>query len=195
MKRAFAFNLVSAVLSGCAATAPPPPDHTSQSNIPFEPAVGHFDRDCNAPVGKYQKFDFLLPSKKVRITGNIQFLGTREDGRFAGAASVYLSGAEDGQTPAIGLQTYVMPDSPYMVRLELHSGGSLKPRSEFASLPLTSTPFAFSLTLDDTGRLVVSAEHSVSTRRIDLKGLTRIVLSCSAAHVSFTDVAIVDRAQ
>jgi hypothetical protein len=173
---------------GDAAVAPPLPAPPSVATFKVTPGPGPYNFDCDARPGYFSDMNALLPGNRVQVTGFIQVLSARKDAHWVATGIVGLAGAN--QLPKVGLVATVMPDSPKIVDLKIRGSGGPKDQSVVGSSPIAAS-IPFTLTLDDAGHLTVSAASAEASVPVEPFPVIRLNLSCSTAHIRFSNVTIV----
>jgi hypothetical protein len=100
------------------------------------------------------------------------------------ALMLFLRPLDDKVRIAYGRPKERHGNSPY----EQH--GNFPYDSVFASMPLTSSAVPFALTIDQSGTLRGSIGGAPLPKSLDASGVTDLIIGCSTAHVSFSDVTI-----
>jgi hypothetical protein len=184
---AFLTKLSASALTD-AATAAPSHAPMSAVNLKFARGPGPYSFDCDARSGYYNELNVAVPGARVQVTGLMQVLTARADRHYAATVNVAIKGA--GDLPLVGLRALVMPNAPKTVDLAIRGSGGPQDESVFASTPLTAAPIPFVVTLGDSWRLSVSAGGADASLPVEAFAMTRLNLSCSTAHVRFSNVAV-----
>lgn len=194
MKRAAtALAALSCALFGCA-TQPP--------KLVYADGPGPHDFDCAARAGYYRSLNIHVLNGKLRIAGFIQFESAAEqpDPHWIRQAEIALQGPEG--SPAVSLWGFIRQDTadnvhfalryvlePWQVNKILSSQTS----PIFAVRAVADLPYAFELTMDESGQIKASvgtAETTISLPQIRQLDLVRASLTCSGTHVRYSSVTV-----
>jgi len=184
---AFLTKLSASVLTDTTRAAPSDAP-MSAGTFKFAPGPGPYSFVCNARSGYFNELNVAVPGDRVQVTGLIQVLTARRDAHYVATVNVAIKGAAD--VPMAGLRALVMPDTPNILDLAIKGSGGPRDLSVFASTRLTAAPIPFVLTFGDSGRLSVSAGGADASLPVEAFAMTRVNLSCSTAHVRFSNVAV-----
>jgi len=205
--------LAALLFTGCSTTAPPP-------QTPGPPAVenltgpGPYMFDCDAAGGKPDGRSVSIPSDTSRVTGLLQFVTTRRDIMYESSAAVEL--IAPATRTAAALQLLVRSDERNTVYIafgtvsaktvgnglasvasasesigwSLSAEGGASSKNVFASMPFSSEPIPFALTIDRSGTVNASFGGVDSPQPLSFSGATRLAIGCSTASVRFSNVTV-----
>jgi hypothetical protein len=141
--------------------------------------------DCDVPWGQTKTLNIKAPADKFQITGSIRYLYTGGIPReWLPRATVTL--VQKDQRPSVWLEGLVNRN---ITSFALEHGESWT--SIFGEIESTGAAIPFALTLDKSGKASSSVWRFNSPIVQTASDIDHVTLSCSTAHVRFTDVTIV----
>lgn len=206
--------LAAFLLAGCSTTAPPANVVPRPAASEVLTGPGPYAFDCDAGAGKTDSRYVPIPNGNLRVTGMLQFLTARKDIIYEAAAGVEL--VAPAKRSAAALQLIIRKDEPSKVFVAFgtaavrpHNGGFISEASAseaigwatlatggasssnvFASMPFTSEPIPFSLTVDRSGTVNGSFGGTASPQPLSFSGATNLAIGCSTSHVRFSNVTV-----
>ena len=152
---------------------------------------GPYRFDCDAPGGKYKVEYVGARGNHLEVTGRLTLLAVYPDPRWRPTGNIAFANDHDETKAAFKIA--VSPYALNSIVYEVDDGTG--PASEFASASRlaagSEVPFAVKL---DHGIVSVTAAVAATKATASTKkphsDLTRAVLSCSGAHVRFTDIVV-----
>jgi hypothetical protein len=159
--------------------------------IEYADGPGPYAFDCEAHPGYYEDFHIHAPSGKLRLTGLVQVVALAEhpDPHWVSGINVNVNG--QAHEPLVGLAGRVSSESRDAIGFYLRWG--LKPSQQsanFAVVKITDVPIPFELTLSESRQLTVSVGGVVETISVAPLTVVRANLSCSGAHVRYSNVVV-----
>lgn len=180
--------LAMVLIAGCSTT-------THKSHVaPRTQAIeslkgpGPYTFDCDAAVGKADSRNIRIPSGSLRVTGLLQILTARKDEAWQASAGIEL--VDPARRTAAALQLLVRHDQPGKVLVAFGTATSRPEDNLFTSMPFTSEPTAFALTVDRSGSISGSFGGVASPQPLSFSGAAYLAIGCSTAHVRFSNVRV-----
>jgi hypothetical protein len=149
---------------------------------------GPYTFDCDAAAGKADSRNIRIPSGNLRVTGLLQILTARRDDVFQASAGIEL--VDPAQRAAAALQLLVRHDDPSKVLVAFGAASSQPEENVLASIPFTSEPTPFALTVDRSGAVSGSFGGVASPQPLRFSGATYLAIGCSTARVRFSNVQV-----
>jgi len=183
--------LAVVLIAGCSTPAhrshvAPHPQATESLRGP-----GPYTFDCDAPAGKADSRNIKIPSGNLRVTGLLQILTARKDDLFQASAGIELVAPE--VSAAAALQLLVRHEDPSKVFVAFGTASEQPEANVFTSMPLTSEPTPFALTVDRSGTITGSFGGVASPQPLRFSGATYLAIGCSTARVRFSNVTFEKR--
>ncbi len=179
---------VVVLIAGCSTTARP--SHVA----PRAPAIeslrgpGPYTFECDAPAGKADSENVRLPSGNLRVTGLLQILTARQDDLWQASAGIEL--VDPARRDAAALRLLVRRNEPGKVFVAFGMASSPPEDNVFTSLPFTSNPIPFALTVKRSGTISGSFGGVASPQSEHFSGTTYLAIGCSTARVRFSKVTV-----
>ena len=175
-------------IAGCAGS-PPQRDHTSEMYSLDGPPP--YKYDCSVANGFFREVHLPTVGAHLRVTGTIHVLTMQPTP--AGWGSVASIGLMDQNLKSGSeLQLLVIPGAPERIKMLIRSVGGPNSETVFASQPNTESDIPFIFEVDEGFFAVSVGEGIVAKLKVPKSGLTRVNLSCSGAHVQFTNMVATD---
>jgi hypothetical protein len=187
MKLACALLLLLA--AGCSAPAPgeylfPRTVHAARPR--FVPGPGPYKFECDTDAGQYSEQNAVAEGPNLKVTGVMQVVAGRPSPQWPPDAGIVIAG--DSHYPRVGLESFVLPDKPFVLQLAVRGTGGPGDHTVFATVPLTDAAIPVTLVLREPGQLSVSVGEATTMVAIGEIEVTRINLYCSSSYVRFFDV-------
>ncbi|MGH8220491.1 MAG: hypothetical protein ACREUT_18300 [Steroidobacteraceae bacterium] len=207
--------LAAILIAGCSTTAPPSATAAAAAVVENLTGPGPYAFDCDAGAGKTDSRSVPIPSGNLRITGLLQFQSARQDIIYEAAAGVEV--IDPAKRSAAALQLLVRSDQQNKVLVAFGTasarpttgngfasvaaasesigwatlgGTGASSNNVFASMPFTSEPIPFSLTVERSGTVNGSFGGVASPQPLSFSGATHLAIGCSTSHVHFSNVTI-----
>jgi hypothetical protein len=182
-------SLALAMMTVCWIRASPSGNTTGPEDArDFLPEPAPYAYDCDAKPGSYSPMNARVPSNRgtaLKVTGFLEFLGSHI-GRTLPTATVALV---DDKRRGTAIVAQVRPAAPNHITF---SAVAQDLRNDFASISATDKrPISFALTLTAAGNLTASVGGRSTSMSVPAFEVSRLLLSCSTAHVRFSDVQVV----
>lgn len=143
--------------------------------------------DCDASAGYASAWTTGIRSADLRVQGMIQFVFLREHFRWAPEASVLLISRSNVRN---GLQlSWPSHRSSDLLQADIVSIDDPTGRTVMTH-PRKGRPLPFALTISKSGEVNVTIGDKATTLKVNGLEQDRLVLSCSTAHVKFSDIVI-----
>ena len=181
------------LITGCSTTAPKSRVAAPAPAIQYLSGNGPFTFDCDAAAGMSDSRNIRIPSGNLKVTGQIEILTARRDVVWEASAGMEL--VDPTRRDAAALQVLVRYLEPNKVNIAFGTASSAPDNNVFASMPFSSEPFAFSLTVDQSGTISGSFGGVTSPQPLHFSGATLLAIGCSTAHVRFSNVRVGDAGQ
>jgi hypothetical protein len=166
--------LLTALLSGCAATPPRAP----------APETYYFD--CDVLPARFSEWNRTITLKSIQVAGTVQLIEPRLDERWWPVANILLLG--DNDSSPVGLEVAFDRKTPTEVHLSLSNQSASEEGAEIVSLPWRDAPISFALSLSDSGELRVTAGDKSLSLQLDGFEVRKLALSCSTGQFKFRNV-------
>lgn len=168
--------MVAFLVTGCAGTA----------RI-AEPEVYNFD--CDVPAAKSSEWNRTVRGNSAKASGTVQLIEPRQDERWWPVASIFFLG--DGDSRRTGLRFMLARENPNKLQMLVQGPDENAERVTFGEAPWRDGPIPFSVSIDSSGKLTVSAAGNVHTLQLGKFKITKFALSCSTAQFEFADVSVI----
>jgi hypothetical protein len=185
--------LILPLLIVCGCTAPVPKTDTigPAPMVEYVQEPGPYNFDCDAQSEQYKELNIRAPGGKLQITGALRFLTNRAVSFTNPIATVGLLSPRD----------FVPPDNQPGIRLaawvtngditRFSFGHGMAQLTAFAREAFTTEAIPFVLVVDQAGKVTGSIDDIPVPGSRSAYGFERLRLTCSTAHVRFSNVTLV----
>jgi hypothetical protein len=173
-------------ITGCASTSP---RLEGPNELHLLDGAGPYKYDCMAHNAYFEYVDTPKIAKHVRVTGTMHVIAMHSDPKWGSAAAIGFK--SDSTKYLVALQLLVMPSDPQHIVLTIRGDGAEDNSTVFARQANKPSDFPFTIILDQ-GIVSASVAQFSATSKDGRPDLMEVDMSCSGAHVKFSDVRVAE---
>jgi hypothetical protein len=145
------------------------------------------DFDCDAVPGSNSTWTTGIKSLGLQVQGTIEFIHRRVRIHGEPAAALVLLSSESNLEAGFYIANRFSVD---LVEVGIINPSDPRAQPGILTQPWKGHPFKFTMTMSSSGEITITIRDKSASLKVNRLKQYRLSLSCSTAHVKFSDIVI-----